>query len=120
MQGNAICTFGLCIKQFLTASNIDFSDSAAKSNLDLPHVKIGLPNTDFKHHINHYILSIWQDDWNGMVANKLHSLKLVLGDWQSSYKQCRKDKVVLCCARISHTHLTHSYILRKDPPPQGF
>ena len=38
----------------------------------------------------------------------------------------RKDKpvllqavreVVLCRARIGHTHLTHSYILRKDPPP---
>ena len=25
--------------------------------------------------------------------------------------------VVLCRARIGHTHLTHSYILRKDPPP---
>ena len=30
---------------------------------------------------------------------------------------CRKDEVVLCRARIGHTHLTHSYILRKDPPP---
>ena len=28
-----------------------------------------------------------------------------------------KDEVVLCRARIGHTHLTHSYILRKDPPP---
>ena len=26
-------------------------------------------------------------------------------------------EVVLCRARIGHTHLTHSYILRKDPPP---
>ena len=25
--------------------------------------------------------------------------------------------VVLCRARIGHTHLTHSYILKKDPPP---
>ena len=24
-----------------------------------------------------YILSTWQDDWNGAVANKLHSLKSV-------------------------------------------
>ena len=23
----------------------------------------GVPNTDFKHHINQYILSTWQDDW---------------------------------------------------------
>ena len=43
--------------------------------------------------------------------------KRVLGDWQSSYRRCRKDEVVLCRARIGHTHLTHSYIFRKDPPP---
>ena len=75
------------------------------------------PYNDFKHCINQYILSTWQDDWNGAVANKLHSVKPVLGDWQSSYRRCRKDEVVLCRARIGHTHLTHSYILRKDPPP---
>ena len=62
-----------------------------------------------------YIFSTWQDDWNGAVMNKLHSVKPVLGDWQSSYRQCRKDEVVLCRARIGHTHLTRSYILRKDP-----
>ena len=54
---------------------------------------------------------------SGAVRNKLHSVKPILGDWQS-YSQCRKDEVVLCHARISHTHLTHSYILRKDLPPQ--
>ena len=53
-----------------------------------------------------------------MVANKLHSVKSVLGDWQSSYRRCRKDEVVLCCACIGHTHLTHSYISMKDPPTQ--
>ena len=52
-----------------------------------------------------------------MVVNKLHSVKPVLGDWQSSYTGCRKDEVVLCRARIGHTHLTHSYTLKKDPPP---
>ena len=57
--------------------------------------------------------SMFQDDWNGAVANKLRSIKPVLGDWHSSYRRCRKDdKIVLC-----HTHLTQSHILRKDPPP---
>ena len=42
----------------------------------------------------------------------------LLRDWQSSYRRRRKDEVGLCRARIGHTHLTHSYILRKDPPPQ--
>ena len=93
------------------------ADLAAKSALDLPRTKVGVPYNDFKHCSNQYISSTWQDDWNGAVMNKLHSVKPVLGDWQSSYRRCRKDEVVLCRARIGHTHLTHSYILRKDPPP---
>ena len=36
---------------------------------------------------------------------------------RSSYKRCRKDEVVLCRACIGLTHLTHSYILNKYPPP---
>ena len=90
------------------------ADLAAKSALDLPRTKVGVPYNDFKHCINQYIFSTWQDDWNCAVMNKLHFVKPVLGDWQSSYRWCRKDEV-LC--RASHTHLTHSYILRKDPPP---
>ena len=91
-------------------SHIDISgneraDSAAKD---------GVPYTDSKHCINQYILSTWQDAWNGAVAKKLHSVKPVLGDWQSSYRPCRKDEVVFCVVHI----VTHSYILRKDQPPQ--
>ena len=71
--------------------------TAAKSFLDLPRVKVGVPNIDFKHHINQYIISTWQDDWNGAVANKLHSVKPVLRDWQSSY---RKLKIV-CLGGVS-------------------
>ena len=83
--------------------------------LDLPHAQVGVPYTDFKHLISQYTFSTWQDDWNGAVANKLHSVKPVLEDWQSSY---RKDEVVLCCARIGHTYMAHSYILKKDSQPQ--
>ena len=94
------------------------ADSAAKSALDLPHAQVGVPHTDFKLLISQYIFFTWQDDWNGAVANRLHSVKPVLGDWQSSYRRCRRDEVVLCRARIGHTNMTHSYILKKDPPPQ--
>ena len=59
------------------------ADSAAKSALDLPHAQVGVPHTDFKLLISQYIFSTWQDDWNGAVANRLHSVKPVLGDWQS-------------------------------------
>ena len=94
------------------------ADSAAKSALDLPRATVGVPYTDLKYIINQYIFSTWQDDWNGAVVNKLYSVEPVPGDWQSSYRRCRKDEAVLCRARIGHTHLIHSYILKKDPPPQ--
>ena len=66
------------------------SDSAAKFALDLPRTNVGVPYTDFKHLISQYIFSTWQDDWNGAVTNKVHYVKPVLGDWQSSYRRCRK------------------------------
>ena len=89
----------------------------AKMHFNLLYELICLmPYTEFKYLISQYIISTWQDDWNGAVANKLHSVKPVLGDWQSSYRRCRNDEVVLCCARIGHTYMTHSYILKKDPP----
>ena len=62
-----------------------------KSALELPYAKVGVPYTEFKHCISQYILSTWQCDWNGAVTNKLHSVKPVLGDWQSTYSRCRKD-----------------------------
>ena len=42
------------------------ADSAAKSALDLPRAKVGVPHTDCKHLISQYIFSTWQDDWNGV------------------------------------------------------
>ena len=59
--------------------------------------------------LTHIYFSIWQDGWNGAVANKLRSVKEVLGDWQ-----CRNDEIVLCQTRIGHTHTVVSKSLR--PP----
>ena len=92
---------------------VTIRQTAARSALELPHAKVGGPFTDFKHCINQYILSTWQGNWNGAFANKLHSVKPVMGDWQSSYRRCSKNEIILC-----RTHLTHSYILKKDPPSQ--
>ena len=54
------------------------ADSAAKSGLDFPCVKVGVLYTNFKRVISQYVFSTWQDDWNGAVANKLRSVKPVL------------------------------------------
>ena len=78
-------------------------DLAVKPALDLYHTKVGIPYSDFKFDINQYIFSTWQDDWNGALLNKLHFIKPVLGDWQSSYWWGRRDEVMLCHAHIGHT-----------------
>ena len=62
-------------------------DSAAKSALELPRAKVGVPYNNFKHRISEYILSTGQNDWNDAVVNKLHSVKPVLGNWQSSFRR---------------------------------
>ena len=98
-----------CVPSHVGISGNEKVYSAAKSALDLPRAKVGVPYTDLKYIINQYISSTWQDDWNCAVVNKLHSVKPVLGDWQSSYRRCRKDVVALCRTRIGHTYLTHSY-----------
>ena len=94
------------------------ADSAAKSARDLPHVKVGVRYCDFKHEINQFVVSTWKDDWNGVFVKTFHSVKPILGDWQSSYRQYGKDEIVLCRARIGHTHLTHPYIIQRDHPPR--
>ena len=62
-------------------------DSAAKSALTLPHATVVVCFIHFKHCISQYILSTWQCGWNDVVANKLHSVTTVLGDWLSSYRR---------------------------------
>ena len=94
------------------------ADSATKSTMDLHRSKVGVPYSDLNHLISQYIFSTWQDNWNGAVVNKHHSVKPVLGDWQSSYRLCRKDEVVLCRVRVGHSYLTHAYILKNDRPPR--
>ena len=81
------------------------NETAPKSALGLPCVMVGVPYTNFKYRIKQCVLSTWQDDWNDAVASKLYTVKPVLGNWR-----CRKDEIV--------THLTHSYTLNKDSPPQ--
>ena len=92
------------------------ADSSAKSALDLPHAQVGVPYTDFKHLISQYIFSTWKDDWNGAVANKLHSAKPVLGEWQSSYRRYRKDEVCFVSCQKTTSYMYDSYIHPKEEP----
>ena len=91
------------------------TDFAAKSALELPRAKIGVSHDDFKHKINKYFLSTWQDNWNGAVANKTFIVRS--RSWETGSPLTggagRMDLFYVVSA-----HLIHSYILKKDHPPQ--
>ena len=80
------------------------SGTYGSSTLNLPHANLGIPYTDLKHHINKYITLNWQDEWNDAGSNKLHSVKPVLEECQSSYKRSRRDDIIL-----RHSHVGHLF-----------
>ena len=93
---------------------------AAKESLDQGITASQVPYTDLKSHINHFISSKWQERWSSCRDNKLFQIKPTLGEWPPGfrYRRSRKEEVVLSRLRIGHTYFSHSYILRREDPPE--
>ena len=90
------------------------ADCAAKAALQLPiSADIKIYYTDFKYAINRYFIRIWQNHWNQIQFNKLQIIKPFIGETKLKSVTNRRDEVVLHRARIGHTFLTHSYLLKK-------
>jgi len=59
---------------------------------------------------------VWQAEWDGCSANKLHSVKPHLGYCRVTHLS-RRDAVILRRLRIGHTRVTHKYLLSGDSQP---
>ena len=44
--------------------------------------------------------------------------KPLIGEQLSAYRSVRSDEVVLSRLRLGHSYLTHSYLLKGEPPPE--
>ena len=44
--------------------------------------------------------------------------KPLIGEQPSAYRSVRRDEVVLSRLRLGHSYLTHSYLLKGEPPPE--
>src|SRR5688572_9554168 len=73
--------------------------------------------TDFKNTINAYFSRMWQNHWSQIQFNKLQNIKPIIGETKLKNVTKRRDEVVLHRARIGHTFLTHSYLLKKEDGP---
>ena len=93
------------------------ADQAAKSALSLPPSSGRIPATDLYPRISSFVQGLCQTDWDGRVLNKLHEVSPRWGERCSPPSLSRREEVVLCRARIGHSFLTHSFLLRAEPPP---
>jgi len=94
-------------------------DKLAKEALDfnqIGHFKI--PYTDLKPQINTQARAHWQAIWDAETENKLHSIQPLVDPQLHCCGLDRREEVVLARARIGHTYLTHSYLLKGEPMPE--
>ena len=77
-----------------------------------------IPFGDFKKHINVLMKHKWQADWNEAINNKLHAIYPELGLWPGGFIVVRHGESVLATLQIVDTHLTHSFLLKKEHPPR--
>ena len=70
-----------------------------------------------RQYIGQYVRDLWQREWDLAVHNKLHAIKPTIGGQSATYRS-RKEQVILDRLRIGHTRLTHSFLLKGEPPPE--
>ena len=93
------------------------ADQTAKQALSKTPLKIKIPYTDLKPHVQQYVFSIWQEEWDEEVHNKLNSILPRLNEFLPSVCETRRQQTILTRLRIGHTFFTHGFILRGEDPP---
>ena len=94
-------------------SGNELADSAARSaTIPLP---ASVPFSDIKLHIKQIISSLWQQQWDLQINNKLHTIKTDLD--LLPVLSLRRADVKLTRLRIGHTRLTHLHLLFGEPSP---
>ena len=94
------------------------ADAAAKTALSLPESDIKVPHTDLRQKANAHFIAKWQTRWNTIAFNKLQTVKPQIGETELKNIVKRREEGVLHRARMGHTHLTHSYLLRGEDAPE--
>ncbi|XP_031333925.1 uncharacterized protein LOC116163936 [Photinus pyralis] len=58
----------------------------------------------------------WEREWSS-CENLLRSIKDDTQKWKTKRSFTRKEEVIITRLRIGHTHLTHGYLMEKNPQP---
>lgn len=88
---------------------------AASVQTNIPSISMGVPASDLKPFLRKKLRFNWQHLWDRETQNKLHVIKLHLGNL-SPISKIGSTQVTLCRLRIGHTHSTHTYLLSSGDP----
>ena len=85
--------------------------------LDVPPFKV--PFSHFKPLINSFIHDVWQRSWNdpSNQENKLFAVKRNISEWLPGFRSNRREEII-ARLRIGHTHMTHSYLFKREELPE--
>ena len=90
------------------------ADMAVKESLGQEIIFRQVAYTDLKCHIIHFISNKSQERRLSCPENKLFKIKPTLGEWPPSFRNSRKEEVVLSRLRIGTlTFLIHIFYARK-------
>ena len=95
----------------------DKTDSLAKAVINMtPDKNIKTPYTDLKPKIKQIVTKKWQQLWDENSHNKLFQIQPILKERKLDPNNTRREETTLTRLRIGHTQLTHSFILKEEPP----
>ena len=102
--------------------NAIWPSQIAESALDLSHVKVGVPYSDFK------VLNIKSTSMFFLLGEMIRMMRLrtsfilLIPSWEIGSPLTGSAYKMKCSCVVSalndHAYLTHSYILKRDLPPQ--
>ena len=93
------------------------ADSLAKAAINMtPDKNIKTPYTDLKAKFQQIVTKKWQKLWDENPHNKLFQIRPILKERKLDPNNSRREETTLTQLRIGHTRLTHSFILKGEPP----
>ena len=75
-----------------------------------------MKNNDLKPKIRQIITKKWQQMWEKNPHNKVFQVQPILKERKLDPNNTRREETTFDQLRIGHTKLTHSFILKNEPP----
>lgn len=94
------------------------ADATAKNALQNDEIHdVLVPHSDYRPLTRSYVTDLWRSDWARETQNKLYQAGAQVNETRPTLANLR-DETVLTRLRIGHCYITHSYLLRGEPPPR--